>query len=146
MVNSFNYSTLFLLWPCWAFLKEKDPLVVPEQAMMRNRMRRRFDVNMGQLGQMIFRHAEFKAGHLDRDIRPWGTPLITIGQKPPHLINPNQSGKDSTKGCKTSPILFSPGYMTLSYISFPSLQFQFLPTWLSYLLIIHPSFGFSYGP
>ena len=37
--------------------------------MVRNRMRRRLDVNIEQLGKMISRHAEFKMGHLDEDIR-----------------------------------------------------------------------------
>lgn len=30
-------------------------------------MRRSFDISMGQLGKMTFRHAEFTMGHLDME-------------------------------------------------------------------------------
>lgn len=32
-------------------------------------MRRRFDVSTGQLGKMLFSHAEFKVGHVGGGVR-----------------------------------------------------------------------------
>lgn len=37
---------------------------------MRNSMRKRFDVSMGQLGKMIFSHAELNMGHLGGSVKP----------------------------------------------------------------------------
>lgn len=50
--------------------RKKGPLVVVGEAMMRNWMRKRFGVSMGQLGKMICSHTKFKVGHLGGGIRP----------------------------------------------------------------------------
>lgn len=139
----FHYSALFLLWPCWALQREGGSIGCSWTSNDEKLSEKRFDVSMRQLEKMICSHTEFKVGHLDGGIRPWGVPLIIRGHKPPHLINLNQSGKESSKGSGTSPILFSPLYRTPFCISFPSWQFQSLFAWLSYLIITCPHFGFS---
>lgn len=48
-------------------IRAQDPFIVAGQAMMRNGMRRS-GVSLGQLGNVIFRRAEFEVGLLGGDV------------------------------------------------------------------------------
>lgn len=82
------WSVLFITLP--SFLDDlTEPSLreeCPGQAMERNPNEEAW-ISTGQM-KMLFRHAEFKTGHL-------GT-VHHHKAKDPHLMNPNQSGKDSS--------------------------------------------------